>query len=182
MNRREWLGGAVAAAVTGGFGLRAQQKSAAPARRSILNFNENMDYRKLGKTGLMVSAVCLGGHWKRVGTCRASPQARGYCKQDMENLITRVPEEPPRDREPLTGWGSITSTPAPPRNPGLQPRAEGPPRKMYSAPHGRRRSPATRNTAACPNCWKLDGPEVRGSSVDIWRITLPQDGLPDLGD
>jgi aryl-alcohol dehydrogenase-like predicted oxidoreductase len=33
-----------------------------------LNFNENMEYRRLGKTGLMVSAVCLGGHWKRIGT------------------------------------------------------------------------------------------------------------------
>ena len=25
-----------------------------------------MEYRRLGKTGLWVSAVCLGGHWKRV--------------------------------------------------------------------------------------------------------------------
>lgn len=28
----------------------------------ILNYNPNMEYRRLGKTGLMVSAVCLGGH------------------------------------------------------------------------------------------------------------------------
>jgi predicted aldo/keto reductase-like oxidoreductase len=35
---------------------------------SILNYNPNMEYRRLGKTGLMVSAVSLGGHWKRVGT------------------------------------------------------------------------------------------------------------------
>ncbi|RME96122.1 MAG: aldo/keto reductase [Verrucomicrobia bacterium] len=32
----------------------------------ILNYNEQMEYRRAGKTGLMVSAVCLGGHWKRV--------------------------------------------------------------------------------------------------------------------
>lgn len=38
-----------------------------PRRSSILNYNENMEYRRLGKTGLMVSAVCLGGHWKRLG-------------------------------------------------------------------------------------------------------------------
>ena len=33
-----------------------------------LNFNENMEYRRLGKTGLMVSAVSLGGHWKRISS------------------------------------------------------------------------------------------------------------------
>ena len=32
----------------------------------ILNYNSDMEYRRLGKTNLMVSAVCLGGHWKRV--------------------------------------------------------------------------------------------------------------------
>lgn len=30
------------------------------------SYNPQMEYRRLGKTGLWVSAVCLGGHWKRV--------------------------------------------------------------------------------------------------------------------
>ncbi len=34
--------------------------------KSTRNYNPNMEYRRLGKTGLWVSAVCLGGHWKRV--------------------------------------------------------------------------------------------------------------------
>jgi aryl-alcohol dehydrogenase-like predicted oxidoreductase len=34
---------------------------------SILNFDERMEYRRLGKTGWMVSAVSMGGHWKRLG-------------------------------------------------------------------------------------------------------------------
>jgi aryl-alcohol dehydrogenase-like predicted oxidoreductase len=29
--------------------------------------NGEMAYRRLGRTGLWISAVCLGGHWKRVG-------------------------------------------------------------------------------------------------------------------
>ncbi len=40
--------------------------SGAPAKKvdtsKILNYNPNMEYRRQGKTGLMVSAVCLGGH------------------------------------------------------------------------------------------------------------------------
>ena len=30
------------------------------------SYHQNMEYRRLGKTNLWVSAVCLGGHWKRV--------------------------------------------------------------------------------------------------------------------
>ncbi|MHC4531110.1 MAG: hypothetical protein ACYSXD_06050, partial [Planctomycetota bacterium] len=29
----------------------------------IVNYNPNMNYRRLGKTGLIVSEVSLGGHW-----------------------------------------------------------------------------------------------------------------------
>jgi aryl-alcohol dehydrogenase-like predicted oxidoreductase len=32
----------------------------------ILNYNSDMEYRRCGKTNLMISAVCLGGHWKRI--------------------------------------------------------------------------------------------------------------------
>jgi len=32
----------------------------------ILNYNEQMEYRRGGKTNVMFSAVCLGGHWKRL--------------------------------------------------------------------------------------------------------------------
>jgi len=69
MTRREFVRDSTMAAVGIAAGLAAG-KSASGAqeesRSKILNYNENMEYRKLGKTGLMVSAVCLGGHWKRV--------------------------------------------------------------------------------------------------------------------
>ena len=32
----------------------------------IPSYNPEMEYRACGKTGMMMSAVCLGGHWKRV--------------------------------------------------------------------------------------------------------------------
>jgi aryl-alcohol dehydrogenase-like predicted oxidoreductase len=32
----------------------------------IPSYNPEMEYRRCGKTNMMMSAVCLGGHWKRV--------------------------------------------------------------------------------------------------------------------
>jgi len=39
-------------------------------KKKILNYNENMEYRRCGKTNLMISAVCLGGHWKRINVMK----------------------------------------------------------------------------------------------------------------
>lgn len=36
------------------------------AVKQTRSYNPNMEYRRLGKTGLWVSAVSLGGHWKRI--------------------------------------------------------------------------------------------------------------------
>jgi len=67
ISRREFVrtGALGAAALVAGVNASGALK--APTSKP-LNYNENMEYRRLGKTGLMVSAVCLGGHWKRVNT------------------------------------------------------------------------------------------------------------------
>ncbi|HUT13604.1 MAG TPA: aldo/keto reductase [Thermoguttaceae bacterium] len=69
VTRREFIGdGAkVAAGVAAGVGAAGQVVRAAdPAQNvdtsKILNYNENMEYRRQGSTNLMLSAVCLGGH------------------------------------------------------------------------------------------------------------------------
>jgi len=63
VSRRQFMrdGAMVAAGVAVGIG--AKTTGAAPVETSrILNYNPNMEYRRQGKTNLMVSAVCLGGH------------------------------------------------------------------------------------------------------------------------
>ena len=53
----------VAAGVAVGLGAGGRTAQAKDTQTSkILNYNQNMEYRRLGKTNLMVSAVCLGGH------------------------------------------------------------------------------------------------------------------------
>jgi len=44
----------------------------------ILNYNPDMEYRRCGRTGLMVSAVCLGGHWKRIDRMIGGEKAPGW--------------------------------------------------------------------------------------------------------
>jgi len=50
-----------AAGVAAGLGTIGQSAKAVNTSK-ILNYNPNMEYRRQGKTNLMVSAVCLGGH------------------------------------------------------------------------------------------------------------------------
>jgi aryl-alcohol dehydrogenase-like predicted oxidoreductase len=65
ISRRDFVKESALAA--GGLALGASALRAAEVdSKKILNYNPNMEYRRLGRTGLMVSAVSLGGHWKRI--------------------------------------------------------------------------------------------------------------------
>lgn len=77
VTRRELMRDGAAAAAGVAIGLQAAQAAEAgtdrptatlpsAAAKKILNFNEKMEYRRLGKTGLMLSVVSLGGHWKKL--------------------------------------------------------------------------------------------------------------------
>jgi hypothetical protein len=52
-SRRQFLGSAAAVL-------------AAPDPRKTRSYNPNMEYRRLGRTNMMISAVSLGGHWKKI--------------------------------------------------------------------------------------------------------------------
>ncbi len=86
MNRREFMektaaGAVVAAGVAAGLGTGREAVAADTSK--ILNYNENMEYRRLGKTGLMVSAVCMGGHTGEID------EREGSFEKNRHDVISR---------------------------------------------------------------------------------------------
>ena len=70
LSRRKFIRQSSLAAAGTVAGVLASNGVFAKAENSVakktLCYNENMEYRRLGKTNLWISAVCLGGHWKRI--------------------------------------------------------------------------------------------------------------------
>jgi predicted aldo/keto reductase-like oxidoreductase len=69
LSRRRFMrdGALAAAGVAAGLGAAGGKSAYAyAAKEKTRSYNPEMEYRRLGKTGLWVSAVCLGGHWKRL--------------------------------------------------------------------------------------------------------------------
>jgi len=85
ISRREFVRDSAAAAAGIAAGMGGGVSAA--DRKKILNYNENMEYRPLGKTGLMVSAVCLGGHWKRIDKIigKSVMRRRGWLNANLDD-------------------------------------------------------------------------------------------------
>jgi aryl-alcohol dehydrogenase-like predicted oxidoreductase len=71
VTRREFVQDTAAAAAGAALsaGVIGQASGAAPEPpdpTKTRSYNENMEYRRLGRTNLMLSAVSMGGHWKRI--------------------------------------------------------------------------------------------------------------------
>lgn len=87
MTRREFVEN-TAAAVTGasvGAGLvGAPTAAAAPADATrTRSYHQNMEYRRLGRTGLLLSAVSMGGHWKGIREKPGSDQFKANRREVM---------------------------------------------------------------------------------------------------
>jgi aryl-alcohol dehydrogenase-like predicted oxidoreductase len=80
VTRREFVRHAAAAAAGAAVagGIMGQAAAAAPAEttdvRKTRSYHQNMEYRRLGRTGLMVSAVGIGGHVKKIPFGEGSPE------------------------------------------------------------------------------------------------------------
>src|SRR3990172_8244856 len=67
LTRRQFVrdGGAAAAGLAVGVNAAGAEVGTTDVTKAR-SYNPQMKYRLLGKTGLWISQVCLGGHWKRV--------------------------------------------------------------------------------------------------------------------
>lgn len=64
VSRREFATAALGATL-GATGV-ARAATQTPDPRKTRSYNKNMEYRRLGRTNLMISAVSMGGHWKKL--------------------------------------------------------------------------------------------------------------------
>jgi len=90
LTRREFIREGTAAAVGAAAGLAATRivhagNPTGADTSKILNYNPDMEYRRLGKTGLMISAVSLGGHWKRVVQVIGGQESEGWMTMAIDH-------------------------------------------------------------------------------------------------
>lgn len=92
LNRRQFVRTSAAAAAVVASGLTPQAVSAGEQPRSeekldtsrILNYNPDMEYRRCGRTDMIVSAVALGGHWKRVVKLIGGDESPGWMTMNID--------------------------------------------------------------------------------------------------
>lgn len=68
MDRRHFVRGSamLVAGAAVGSAVGAEKKTE-PDLKTILNYNPQMRYRRLGRTGLVLSEISIGGHWRNRG-------------------------------------------------------------------------------------------------------------------
>lgn len=163
-------------------GVNASGATKAPNPRP-LNYNENMEYRRLGRTGLVVSAVCLGGHWKRVSTMLMSSFSQDeYSGQEhnhpefMKNrsdVVTRCIEVGINYVDACNGAEIMVYSKA------LRGRRD----KMYLGYswHLREsRYPEWRTAKKLLEGLDLGMREAQLDYIDLWRISLPMGQISDV--
>jgi aryl-alcohol dehydrogenase-like predicted oxidoreductase len=205
MNRRDFVtGSALAAGAFAGYA-QGQTKSAAPAKAptqakaaapakaastsNILNYNPNMEYRKLGKTGLMVSAISLGGHWKRIeielGKANVPKQYNGYNDFNYPKIPGFMQS---RDRVLAhcidVGINYLDAMEAP-EVVAYGELLKGRRDKFYFGYAWQAKEPRTaqyRTPSKLLQGLEENLKQTGLDYVDLWRITLPMQGVPDLSE
>lgn len=178
MKRRDFVAGLAA-------GLSASAQNASRTA-GILNYNANMEYRRLGKTGLIVSAVCLGGHWKRADVMIGNGfRGSGGDNVDFQNVNNPAFIDNRRtvvDRCMEVGINYVDAC-SPQEILAYSKVLQGRRDKMYFgfSWHVREpRYPEWRDGKKLLQGFEQSLKEAGLDHADLWRISLPQQGMPDL--
>jgi len=171
-------GGVASGVIPGHFVAAASDQDAIRKTRS---YNSDMEYRRLGSTGLWVSAVCLGGHFKRVGeilghkigSYKTPPEdkaAMAALQKNRDEVLTRCMEVGINYVDACTsGEGSIYG-------PALKGRRD----QMYmgfsQAPEYCPRSKKYRKADALLKALEGSLKQCQVDYFDIWRLTASSSG------
>jgi aryl-alcohol dehydrogenase-like predicted oxidoreductase len=146
-----------------------------------------MEYRRLGKTGMMVSSVCLGGHWKRLGTVMpAGFKGEGYTTQDDKNVKDPVFLKNRSDvvsRCIQLGINYVDAC-SPQEILAYSTVLQGRRDKMYFGFSWHTREPRYdewRTADKLLEGFQMSLKEAKLEYVDLWRISLPMAGITDMG-
>lgn len=177
LTRRDFMrdGATAAAGMAAGLSAVGSQQAHAAEVAKTRSYNPNMEYRPLGKTGLWVSAVCMGGHWKRIDKMvpgvfkgnnwlTANLDDEGF-KKNRRDVITRCIESGINYIDACTREEALTYTEA------LRGRRES----MYlgfSWYQEEMRNPKFRTADALLETLDKGLKETKLEYVDLWRITM----------
>ncbi len=147
-----------------------------------------MEYRRLGKTGLRISTVALGGHWKRLGPVLGRPfTGSGYDDEDFDNILCpdfRKNRDDVVSRAIDLGVNYVDAC-APAEVLAYAQVLQGRRDKVYLGYswHTREpRYPEWRSARALVAGLDEGLSEAGLDFVDIWRISLPADGIEDVSE
>ena len=174
---RDSAAAAAAAGAVAGIGADQAHAAKAPARQTdkdprkkTRSYNPQMEYRRLGKTGLWVSAVCIGGHWKRINKVVGTSEKDGKTfEQNRHNIISRCIDVGINYVDACMGGEVLAYAKA------LKGRRD----KMflgYSWSRKESRHAAWRTTAKLLQSLDEGLKEAGLEYVDLWRITMHERG------
>jgi len=84
LTRRRFIRDSAVVGAAIGAGIALSDSARGADTRKILNYNPDMEYRRCGRTGLTISAVCLGGHWKRLVKIIGGTEPEGWMTTDID--------------------------------------------------------------------------------------------------
>jgi len=177
LTRREFMrdGATTAAGLAVGVGAMGNRPAHAAEVTKTRSYSPEMEYRPLGKTGLWVSAVCMGGHWKRIekmvpsaikgdNWLAASLDDEAF-KKNRRDVVTRCIESGINYIDACTREEVITYAEA------LRGRRDS----MYlgfSFYQYEMRNPKFRTASALLETLEKGFEEANLEYVDLWRITM----------